>query len=158
MFYSKNRSVLLFLFVSIFIQSCVSIYQGPDINSDGIAVLIVIDKDTSISNVDGKATTSRSSFAIKGKFERKLVLLPEKHEVILIHGGWRGVSSKAVYELEARKGNTYLVQSKTIGNSTAMWFEDEKSKERVGRIFKLMSLLLKRSLWILTLRLFFLAS
>jgi len=134
MFYSKNRSVLLFLFVSFFIQSCVSVYQGPAMNSDGIAVLKVIDKDTSISNIDGMATTSLPSYAIKGRFEQELTLLPGKHEIVLIHGGWRETSSKAVYELEAQKGYTYLVQSKTVDKSTALWFEDEKSKERAGRI------------------------
>lgn len=134
MFYSKKPYVLLFLFVSLLIQSCVSVYQGPDRNSDGIAILKVIDKDTSVSNIDGLATTSLPSYAIKGRFEQELTLLPGKHEIVLIHGGWRETSSKAVYELEAQKGYTYLVQSKTVGKSTALWFEDEKSKERAGHI------------------------
>ena len=134
MLYLKNRPALLFLFVSLFIQSCVSVYQGPDRNSDGIALLRVIDKDTSISNIDGMATTSLPSYAIKGRFEHVLTLLPGKHEIVLIHGGWRETSSKALYELDALKGDVYLVQSKTIDKSTALWFENEKSKERVGRI------------------------
>jgi hypothetical protein len=138
MIFSQNKrlSFLLLLVIALLIQSCASmnIYQGPEMNSDGIAVIKVIDKDTSISNIDGKATTSLASFAVKGRFEQELTLLPGKHEIVLIHGGWREVSSKAVYELEAQKGYTYLVQSKTVGKSTALWLEDEKSKGRVGSI------------------------
>jgi hypothetical protein len=123
----------------LFLQGCATIYQGPDINSDGIAVLKVIDKETSISNIDGQATTSEASFAVKGRFEQELTLLPGKHQLILIHGGWREVSSKAMYELDAQKGYTYVVQSKTVGKSTALWLEDEKSKERVGHILASMN-------------------
>ena len=138
MFSSQNSrfSFFLLLVIALFMHGCATmdVYQGPEMNSDGIAVLKVIDKETSVSNIDGKATTSQASFAVKGRFEQELTLLPGKHRIIIVHGGWREVSSKAFYELDAQKGHTYLVQSKTVDKSTALWLEDEKSKERVGHI------------------------
>ena len=138
MLYSKCRSyrILLLLVIIGLLQSCasVNIYEGPALNSGAVSILKVIDKDTSISNVDGKATTSFASYAFKGRFEKELTLLPGKHEIILIHGERKTVSSKAVYEIAAVKDSTYLVRSKTVGKSTALWFEEEKSKERIGRI------------------------
>jgi len=140
MFCLKNMrlSIVLLLGIALLTQSCatMNIYQGPEMNSDGIAVLKVLDKETSISNIDGKATTTLAIFAIKGRFEQEVTLLPGKHEIVLVHGGWREVSSRAVYELDAQKGYTYLVQSKTVGKSTALWLEEEKSKARVGSILE----------------------
>ncbi len=131
----KHPVSLVFMF-ALFIQGCVTmdLYQGPELGADGIAVLKAMDKDTSISGVDGKPTTSEASFAVKGKFEQEVALLPGKHRVILIHGGWREVSSKAVYELDAQQGHTYLVRAKTVGKNAALWMEEEKSAGRVGSI------------------------
>lgn len=132
----RMKTLLFMMSVLWHLLGCtsVSLYRGPDEASEAISVLKVVDERTSISNVDGQATVSPIGYAFKGMFKKEITLLPGKHEIIFVHGERKTVSSKAIYELLAKHGTTYLVQSKTVDRSTAIWIEEEQSKEKVGRI------------------------
>ena len=148
MHFLRNRlcKIISIFIISCFIQSCASlsnVYEGPPRSSNTISLIKVIDKKTSISSVDGKVTTSFGSYAFKGKFEQELTLQPGKHEIILVYGKRKTVSSKAIYEIDAKQGHTYIVKSKTNYSqveskknheSTSLWIEEEVSGKKIGKV------------------------